>query len=379
MKRVRAYLMVFVVLPVLMAQPAAAGLEIQENSATYALNMFSDVDGVSVFTHYIDYALKSDSEVRASFEWVHDKVIVPAIDAAPGTPDLVDAVTSASRPIIEPQDAFEDFVKIRNSAQGTVDYRGASASYYVSSENDYFAQMVSAGYNRNFLYDNFNLSGGASYSWDDITPFETGGTRGSAYRNTLHWNLVATQIVTTTSRVRFGVELNSVTGQQHDPYRSVYVAGEIEPELHPTSRSRRNAFLNFSQYLGNESSLKADFRYYQDDWDVASQTYGLKLGQRISRELTVRYRYRYYTQLPAWFYRDDYRNSTNVDGFQTADYRLGSYGAHLFGGHITWHPERLLGGVDFLEHTELNFTYERYFNSNNFTANVFETSVSIAF
>ncbi len=379
MKRFWAKATMLMVVPVLMAQPVTAGLDIQEKSATYALNMFSDVDGVSVFTHYIDYAMKSDSELTASFEWVHDKVIVPAIDAAPGTPDLVDAVTSASRPILTPEDAFEDFVKVRNSMQGTVDYRGASASYYISSENDYFAQMVAAGYNRNFLHDNFNLSGGASYSWDDITPFQFDGTQGSAYRNTTHLNLVATQILTTTSRARFGIELNSVSGQQHDPYRSVYVAGEIEPELHPTARSRRNAFLNFSQYLGNESSLKADFRYYQDDWEVASQTYGLKLSQRISRELTVRYRYRYYTQLPAWFYRDDYRNSTNVDGYQTADYRLGSYGAHLFGGHITWHPERLLGGVDFLEHTELNFTYERYFNSNNFTANVFETSVSIAF
>lgn len=361
--------------------PGARGavVPLQENTATYALNMFSDVNGVNVFTQYVDYGLPVRGDLTAGFQWVHDKVVIPAIDAPPGSPEAIDSITSASRPIIEEQDAFEDFVKVRNSVQGSLGYGGAVAGYYVSSENDYFAQMVSASYNRSFLDDNFNLSGGVGYSWDRITPFLADGSRGEAHRYTTHFNLVATQILTPTSRVRLGLELNNVTGQQHDPYRGVYVGGEVQPELHPDRRSRRDLFVNLTQYLGNESSLVGDFRYYQDDWDISSETYGIKLNQRISRELTFRYRYRYYTQVPAWFYREDYRNSTSVDGYQTADYRLGDYGAHLFGGHLTWHPERLLGGVDFLRHTELNVTYERYFNSNNFTANVIETSVTVSF
>jgi hypothetical protein len=379
MKRLKAWLGMGAVGAVLACGSAPASAEIQQNSASYSLNQFSDVAGVNVFTHYVDYALKTDSEWTAGLQWVHDKVIVPAIDAPPGSPEAIDAITSASRPIIENQDAFEDFVKVRNSVQGSVDYRGANASYYVSTENDYFAQMVAGGYNRSFLDENFNLSGGVSYSWDEITPFEADGTRGLAERKTMHWNLVATQILTPTSRLRVGVELNAVSGQQHDPYRSVYVDGDVAPEKHPDQRSRRNVFMNVSQYLGNESSLKADFRFYDDDWQISSQTYGLKLNQRVSRELTVRYRYRYYTQVPAWFYRDDYRDITNIDGYQTGDYRLGGYGAHLFGGHIAWHPENLLGGIGFLKHTELNLTYERYFNSNNFTANIIETSVSVSF
>jgi len=187
---------------------------------------------------------------------------------------------------------------------------------------------------------------------------------------------VATQILTPTTVLRLGAEVNQVTGQQHDPYRSVYVGGGIEPELHPDRRSRRDVFVKVSQYLGNESSLKADFRYYEDDWNVSSQTYGLKLNQRISEPLTVRYRYRYYNQGAAWFYRDDYRGTTSVNGYQTGDYRLGQYGAHLFGGHITWRPESLFS---FIENAEVNFTFERYFNSNNFTANIIETSLRITF
>ena len=370
---------VFAAVVLVASVTGAAVPTVQENSAGYALNMFSDVEGVHVYTQYFNTGFGVGSGLNAGLEWVHDKVVIPAIDAPPGSAEAVDSITSASRPIVNEQDAFQDFVKIRNSLQGTVNYAGASASYYVSDEDDYFAQMVAAAYNKDFLDANFNLAGGLSYAWDDISPLQDDGTRGAANRNTSHANLVATQVLTPRTRLRVGMELNVVNGQQHDPYRGVYVGGGVEPEHHPDHRSRRNVFLNLSQYLGNESSLKADLRYYEDSWQVASQTYGLKLNQRVSRELTFRYRYRYYTQVPAYFWREDYRGGTSIDGYQSADYRLGDYGAHLFGGHVTWHPERLLGGLDFLRHTELHFTYERYFNSNNFTANVFETSVSVAF
>ncbi|MCB1184024.1 DUF3570 domain-containing protein [bacterium] len=356
-----------------------AAPQLADNTAGYAMNFFSDVEGVHVYTQYVDSAFRLSDQVAAGIEWVHDRVVIPAIDAPPGSAEAIDGITSASRPILSEEDAFKDYVKVRNSLQGTMNWSGAGLSYYVSDEDDYFAQMLAAAYAADFMDDNFNLAAGLSYGWDDIRALQQDGSRGSAYRHTSHVNLVATQIVTPSLRLRVGAELNLVRGQQHDPYRSVYVGGGIEPELHPDHRSRRDVFVNLSQYLGNESSLKLDYRYYDDNWSVRSHTWGVRLAQRISRPLTVRYRYRYYTQGAAWFYRDDYRGGTSIDGYQTADYRLGDYGAHLFGGHVIWRPESLFGGSGILARTELRFTYERYFNSNNFTANVFETSVSVTF
>jgi hypothetical protein len=92
----------------------------------------------------------------------------------------------------------------------------------------------------------------------------------------------------------------------------------------------------------------------------------------------VRYRYRYYTQASAIFYRDDYTQTGGVSGFQTADYRLGDFGANLFGGRIAWRPYRVLGKV-FPASAQLILSYERYFNSNNFSANVLETGLLIVF
>ena len=137
--------------------------------------------------------------------------------------------------------------------------------------------------------------------------------------------------------------------------------------------------MRVSQYIDNLSSVKLDYRFYDDDWGVTSHTYGAKLNQYVTDEFIVRYRYRYYTQLPAYFYRDEYTAPGGIGGYQTGDYRLGDFGAHLFGGRVTWRPYRVLGNLGFPERAQLVFGYERYFNSNNFSANVFETGLRISF
>ena len=359
--------------------PAAhAGVDGQ--SVSYIFHHFSDVDGVNVSTHYANTGLKLDNGASLSFRWAHDVVVLPGIEAAPGSQDAVDAITTASRPIAGNSNPFEDFVKVRDEFAGSGSYGGFQSSYYASKESDYFAQMVSAGYNHSFLRDNLNLSVGASYSWDAIDPLEDSDTAGIPdHRKTWHGNVVATQILTPTTVVRIGAEYNRVRGLQHDPYRNVYVAGANAPEAHPGHRERRDVFFGVTQYINNRSSIKFDYRYYTDDWGVSSNTYGGKLSQYVTDEVVIRYRYRYYTQVPAYFFLDDYTSPGGVQGFQTNDYRLGNYGAHLFGGRILWTPNRLLGKWRFPERAQLIFGYERYFNSNNFTANIIETGLRISF
>jgi hypothetical protein len=238
--------------------------------------------------------------------------------------------------------------------------------------------MVSAGYNRDFNGDNTNIAVGASYSWDSIEPLDDEDTATIPdYRRTTYWSVVATQVVTKTTVVRAGAEFNLVDGLQHDPYRNVYVAGSNVPESHPDKRVRQDFFLGVSQYVYNRSSLKLDYRHYSDDWGVTSHMLGLKLNQYVNDSFVFRYRYRYYTQLPSEFYREEYVQSGGVDGFQTGDYRLGDFGAHLFGGQVQWYPHRIFGRIG--TRAQLTLGYERYFNSNNFSADVFETGLQVAF
>ncbi len=351
---------------------------ITETTASYLFNFYTDVNGVDVFGHYVTTDMRFNNNMGMTFQWVHDRVVFPAIDAPPGSQEAADAITAASRPIANSADPYQDYVKVRNSFEGSVNYEGYSAGYYVSKESDYFAQMVSFGYNRGFRGDNLNISVGGSYSWDSIKPLADSDTPGIPdYRRTTHWDVAATQVLSKTTVLRAGAEFNRVTGLQEDPYRNVYVAGTNVPENHPNERMRQDYFVGLSQYIYNRSSIKLDYRFYSDDWGVTSHMVGVKLNQYVNDEFVFRYRYRYYAQLPSNFYRSEYVQPGGVGGYQTADYRLSDFGAHLFGGQIQWYPHRFFGHLG--SRAQLTFGYERYFNSNNFSADVFETGLQVAF
>lgn len=365
---------------VLSAAPARALPSPDDRTAGYLVHFFSDVNGVDVVSMYVDCALPARPGLTASLEWSHDIVIIPAIDAPRGSPEAVDAITSASRPITDADQPYEDYIKTRDALQGSVAWKDVQGGYYVSTESDYFAQMLSFGWDRDLRRDNLNLAAGISYGWDRIEPLADDGVIAApAYRNTLHGGLVATGILDPRTTLRVGAEFDRVEGQQHDPYRSVYAGGSIVRERHPDERLRRNLFVRATRWLGNRSSLKADFRLYGDDWDVGSTTWGLRLSQYVTDDLVVAYRYRYYTQSAAWFYSDDYALVDGIDGYRTGDYRLGDFGAHLFGGRITWMPGALSRRWSFLQDVEVVLGFERYFNSYEFTASIYETGVRVSF
>jgi Protein of unknown function (DUF3570) len=361
------------------AVPAVSRAGIDDPAVSYTFSHYTDVHGVTVHGQYVTTTMRLQ-DVGLSVQWVHDHVLFPAIQAPPGSQEAVDAITTASRPISANANPYEDYVKTRNSIETTANYHGYSLGYYVSMESDYFAQMVTFGYNHGFIGDNLNIAVGGSYSWDHITPLADDDTQNTPdYRRTVHGNVIATQVLSRTTSLRVGTELNSVHGLQHDPYRNVYVAGTNVPEKAPNERMRHDLFGDLNQYINNRSSLNIDYRYYSDDWGVASHAAGIKLNQYITDNLVFRYRYRYYTQAAATFYRDDYTQPGGVNGYMTGDYRLGDFGAHLFGGRVSWNTGRSLRRIGVTAPAQLMFSYERYFNSNNFSATIVETGLSVAF
>lgn len=361
------------------ALPAAARAGLRDPAVSYTFSHYADVHGVAVRGQYVTASARLQ-DVGLSLQWVNDHVVFPAIDAPPGSQEAVDAITTASRPISANANPYEDYVKTRNSIETSANYHGYTLGYYVSVESDYFAQMVTFGYNHDLMGDNLNVAFGGSYSWDHIEPLADNDTQNAPdYRRTVHGNIVATQVLTRSTTFRVGTEFNKVTGLQHDPYRNVYVAGTNVPENHPTERLRHDVFADVNQYINNRSSLNIDYRYYGDDWGVASHAAGIKLNQYVTDKLVFRYRYRYYTQAGATFYRDDYTVPGGVHGYMTGDYRLGDFGAHLFGGRVSWNTGQWLRRIGVAAPAQLMFSYERYFNSNNFSATIVETGLSIAF
>lgn len=366
------------VVAALAAAGPALSLDLQEQTASYGFRNFTDADHVHVQSHVLEYQTQLRT-ATVDLHWNHETVTVPGVDAQAGTQEAVDAITTASRPIRAGGDAFRDFSKVRNEFQTGVAFPRVQAGYYLSTESDYFAQQLRGSCNRDFLDRNLNLLVGSSYGWDAIEPLEDDDTAtGNDRRTTWNWNAVATQILSPTLVLRAGGDITLVKGLQHNPYRNVYAGGAPRPERHPDQRVRRDAFLRFSKYLKNRSSIQLDLAAYGDDWGLTSHAVGGRLNQYVTEDILVRYRYRFYSQNAADFYRPEYEDSTGAGGYLTADYRLGSFDSHLFGALVEFN----LGGLThraMLRRVNLSLKYERYFNTNNFSANIFESGLSYAF
>jgi len=362
----------------LLATPAAAQLPGDSNTANGLFRMFVDSKHVLVRSLVEDFSVPLRGDADLSLHWNHERVTIPAIAAPAGSQEAIDAITTASRPI--EGDAYQDFEKTRNELQGEVKRGGASVGYYHSIESDYLAHQVSASYDRGFRDEQTNVSVGTSWGWDDIKPLadQRSVTRAD-HKNTLHLNAVATQILTPTSVVRLGVEYNHVTGLQHNPYRLVYAGGASVPERHPETRDRRDAFLRFHQYLDNRSSLKLDYRLYDDDWGILSHEVTGALSQYVVDGFYARYQYRWYTQSAADFWRPEYATTQGVNGYLTGDYRLSRLSSHLFGVSLNADLGALAPDSPKLRRFAVSLDYERYFNSNNYSADILETGLQFRF
>jgi hypothetical protein len=355
-----------------------AGMTFDEQTVGPLFRYFADSDHVGVKSYMADYNMTLPSQVGLMFHWNTEQVTIPAIHAPVGSQEAVDAITTASRPIAG--DAFQDFVKVRNEFQGGLTRGPAELDYYVSNEADYLAQQVAGHYDLELMNQQLNLSFGSSYGWDDIEPLADDDTQTAAStKTTLHMNTVATQVISPTTMLRYGVEYYVVEGLQHNPYRNVYAGGTNVPERHPDHRERRDAFVKLNRYFDNRSSVRLSYRLYNDDWGIVSHELSSKLSQYITQGMFVRYQYRYYTQTPARFYREEYLTTNGVDGYLSGDYRVGPLAAHLFGLSFNFDLGTLASTTPFLGHSALVIGYERYFNSNNYSADILETGLDFRF
>ncbi len=349
-----------------------------EPAAKSMFRYFTDSDHVAVRSLMGDYSLLVRGNAALALHWNNERVRIPAIDAPVGSQEAVDAITTASRPIAG--NAYQDFVKVRNEFQGALTSHGRALEYYLSTESDYLAQQLAARYDRDFQDQLLNLAVGSSYGWDAIKPLADSDTQtGDATRTTLHWNVVATRVLAPTTLLRVGLEYNIVDGLQHNPYRNVYAGGTNVPERHPDERQRRDAFVKLNQYVNNRSSIKLNYRLYNDDWGIVSHEIDTNLNQYITQGVIVRYDYRYYTQSGADFYRAEYATVDGIDGYRTGDYRMAPLSSHLFGVALNLDMADLDVTIPVVRRMGLWLNYERYFNSNNYSANIVETALDFRF
>jgi hypothetical protein len=303
----------------------------------------------------------------------------------PGSPENVDAITTASRPVANVSTSKLDFEKTRREVSGTLRWqppRGAwefGGHYYHSLESDWLGQQVGLQAQRNLAQGNTNLALGVSHGFDTITPdLDASGSSETRRRSTNDLTFVWTQTLTQRMQMALGLETTWVGGFLANPYRQVYAGGAQRPETHPDSRWRRAVFGRVDRWLMTRASVSLGARWYGDDWGVQAGTFDVRLNQYVGEHLIVRYRYRYHRQTAAYFHRDLYESATGIDGWMTADYKLNDFDSNLFGIKMTV-PFEGLGVHALLAGVVLDAKYERYFDSQSFGADVFESGLTWPF
>jgi hypothetical protein len=127
-----------------------------------------------------------------------------------------------------------------------------------------------------------------------------------------------------------GVELDLDT---FDRYR----LASRPPEEVPEQRVRPAVAVRWLHYIDAlESSIRADYRFYLDDWGVLANTVELELAHPLSELWTIAAIGRGYTQTKASFYRATYvvQDPDEVPGLRTVDRKLAPYDTFSAGARL---------------------------------------------
>ena len=339
-----------------------------EEKVSLRTNFFTDNSGTTVQSPALEVVKRLLTGIDFALRYSLDRVIIPPIRGLAATPTPTDGVTGASRPVDGSQPANRPFTKNRNEVIAGFSGERFGVSFYHSSESDYIGRMGTVAGNFDFNQKNSNLAFSYSFAWDDIRPL---GADTAHTRRAHSLGVALTQTLSPKAVGRVGFDLSRIRGFQSNPYRTVNAAGQIVLENHPLWRSRSAFFVKVNRYFTTRTALNLEYRFYRDDWKVQSHTLGAYYYQYLSKKLLLRYRYRYYVQSAAFFYRSGYGMTQQ---YMTSDYKLEAFNAHLFGFKLEYKLEDLLknGFLSFLAGSTFEAKYERYFTSRDFTADIFQ-------
>ena len=195
-----------------------------------------------------------------------------------------------------------------------------------SEEDDYEAFSPALSGEWTFNDDLASLSVGLSYSNDVVEPTDAAafGRVTREERRSRSASVGVSRVIDRSSVAYAGLSVTDHSGYLSDPYKLRDVRPEARREWALSVRYRH--FLD-----GPDAALHLDYRYFDDDWGVASHTLHTSWYQNLGAWLQVVPNVRYYSQSEADFYRsvDDF--GLPLDVHQSSDFRLSAYGAFTFG------------------------------------------------
>ena len=310
---------------------------------------------------------------------IADRVSVSAqyyIDAVSNA--SIDVVTTAS-PFKETRTAW-DF-----SADTVVRDSTLSVSASRSTEPDYIAQAVGFDVSHEIFGGMTVISLGTTRARDQVGKKNERNFADQAS----HWQhrVGVTQILTPRWLVSLNAEAVADSGYLGSPYRAARVFGAAVPERNPRTRSSRAIKLRSLYDTGQlvaGSSVRAEYRRYWDNWDIAASTTEFGYAQRLGAGWLVDGSLRLYTQGKALFYSDNAQAETV---YVSRNRQLSTFKSTALGARVsyTWpglppgFDVKLVGAYERKSFRFADFTDLRDGKPYAYVANVLQLSVQATF
>lgn len=208
-----------------------------------------------------------------------------------------------------------------------------------SSEDDYKSRSYSIGYAKESEDRLTTWTFSADVSNDDINPVdaEIYRTRPATEQSKHSNSYLASyaRIMNKQWLLKVAVGLSRKSGYLSDPYKQVFVDGALIGDSRPEKRISRTLAVQNRYFLDDlDAALHFDYRFYQDDWDIRSNTIDLAWYQNWDYGFQIVPSIRLYEQSEAFFY-ETFHTDVRADGNYSTDYRLSEYGAVTYGLKIT--------------------------------------------
>jgi hypothetical protein len=246
----------------------------------------------------------------------------------------IDVVTTAS-PYKERRNDYglaldyavrDSLITLAVGASKEPDYSTRSLSLDIAQETFGGMTTVNLGFTR--AADEVGKAGDPNYS-DQAT----------------HWQyrVGVTQILTPKWLASVNLEAISDTGFLGNTYRVARVFGAAVPERHPRTRSSRAVKLRAIGDMGQRDSVRAEYRYFWDNWDIKAHTVEAGYSRYLGESFLADGYIRYYTQSAALFYSDNAQAETT---YVSRNRQLSDFDSIVVGGKLTFDWKKQPGLYD---------------------------------
>jgi hypothetical protein len=254
----------------------------------------------------------------------------------------IDVVTSAS-PFKETRSAYGfglDYA-VRDSL--------ISLSGSTSREPDYTANAVSLDVSQEVFGGMSTVSLGYTLGSDRVGKKDSPEFKDSVR----HWQyrVGLTQVLSSRWLASANLEAISDSGFLGSPYRVARVFGAAVPERNPRTRSSRALKLRSVLDVGSRTSVRADYRYFWDNWAIRAHTAEAGASRWFGDRWLADAFVRLHSQKHALFYSD---NATAESTYLSRNRQLSSFHTAGLGIKLSYSAARLAEKYD----VKVNGSYE---------------------